>query len=98
MDSWKSSTQINVCAANSSQVLVSLGKKIVLLEVLESKLKEVASTEMAHDVACLDITPIGADPLSSTICAVGLWTDISARILQLPTFEELNVEMLGGGE
>lgn len=33
----------------------------------------------------------------SPLCAIGLWTDISARILKLPSFELLHKEMLGGG-
>ena len=38
----------------------------------------------------------GAD--RSDLLAVGLWTDISARLFRLPDFESLHVEMLGGGE
>ena len=32
------------------------------------------------------------------LVAVGLWTDISVRVLKLPGCEQLFVEMLGGGE
>lgn len=28
---------------------------------------------------------------------IGLWTDISTRVLKLPSFELLHKEMLGGG-
>ena len=52
---------------------------------------------MEHEVACVDITPLKEGKDKSDLCAVGLWTDISARVLKLPTFESLNVEMLGGG-
>ena len=52
---------------------------------------------MEHEVACLDITPLSDSSSHSDFCAVGLWTDISARILKLPDFESLHVEMLGGG-
>lgn len=54
-------------------------------------------TEMEHEVACLDITPLGDSNGLSPLCAIGLWTDISARILKLPSFELLHKEMLGGG-
>lgn len=54
-------------------------------------------TEMEHEVACLDITPLGDSNGQSPLCAIGLWTDISARILKLPSFELLHKEMLGGG-
>lgn len=57
-----------------------------------------SSTEMEHEVACLDITPLGESAGESSICAVGLWTDISARLLKLPCFSPLHKEMLGGGE
>ena len=52
---------------------------------------------MEHEVACLDITPLGEGG-ESPLCAVGLWTDISARVLKLPCFTALHKEMLGGGE
>lgn len=53
---------------------------------------------MEHEVACLDITPLGEAGAESPLCAVGLWTDISARVLKLPCFTPLHKEMLGGGE
>lgn len=49
-------------------------------------------------MACLDITPLGEGGGESPLCAVGLWTDISARVLKLPCFTALHKEMLGGGE
>lgn len=57
-----------------------------------------STTEMEHEVACLDITPLGEGGNESPLCAVGLWTDISARVLKLPCFTALHKEMLGGGE
>lgn len=57
-----------------------------------------SSTEMEHEVACLDITPLGENSGESSLCAVGLWTDISARVLRLPCFSPLHKEMLGGGK
>lgn len=57
-----------------------------------------SNTEMEHEVACLDITPLGEGGGESPLCAVGLWTDISARVLKLPCFTALHKEMLGGGE
>ena len=52
---------------------------------------------MEHEVACLDITPLKEGNDFAELCAVGLWTDISARILKLPSMETMHVEMLGGG-
>lgn len=51
---------------------------------------------MEHEVACIDVTPL-TESGRAEICAVGLWTDISARILRLPSLEIAHVEMIGGG-
>jgi len=50
---------------------------------------------LEYEVACVDITQLHTD---KKLCAVGLWTDMSARLLRLPTFETVHVEMLGGGD
>lgn len=68
-----------------------------LKTLLPSFLRPASCTEMEHEVACLDITPLGDTNGMSPLCAIGLWTDISARILKLPSFELLHKEMLGGG-
>ena len=54
-----------------------------------------SSCTLEYEVACVDITQLHAE---RKLCAVGLWTDMSARLLRLPTFETVHVEMLGGGE
>ena len=46
----------------------------------------------------MDITPLGADKHKAEICAIGLWTDISVRLVTLPKFENLYTQPLGGGE
>ena len=51
---------------------------------------------MSHEVACLDINPL-SEAGTSSLCAVGLWTDISVQILNLPQFEHLFTQPLGGG-
>lgn len=53
---------------------------------------------LEHEVACLDVTPLQEGSGKAEIVAVGLWTDISARILRLPGLEEVNREFLGGGK
>lgn len=49
------------------------------------------------EIACLDISPLGEGATTSDLVAVGLWTDISARILRLPDLSEATKECLGGG-
>lgn len=55
-------------------------------------------TTLDVEVSCLDISPLGDTATSSDIVAVGLWTDISARILRLPDLTEAHKELLGGGK
>jgi len=55
----------------------------------------VSSCTLEYEVACVDITQLHSE---LKLCAVGLWTDMSARLLRLPTFETVHVEMLGGGD
>ncbi len=53
---------------------------------------------MDHEIACVDINPIASEDKSkSSICAVGLWTEISVRLLALPNFENIYTQPLGGG-
>ncbi|XP_058859042.1 DNA damage-binding protein 1 isoform X2 [Acipenser ruthenus] len=95
---WKepNGKNISVASCNSSQVVVAVGRVLCYLEIQCGELKQISSTEMEHEVACLDITPLGDSNGVSSLCAVGLWTDISARILNLPSFNMLHKEMLGG--
>lgn len=44
-------------------------------------------------MACLDLGPGG----EAALLGVGLWTDISVRVLRLPALEPLHTERLGGG-
>jgi DNA damage-binding protein 1 len=46
---------------------------------------------MEEEVACLDVGPGG-------LLGVGLWTDISVRVLRLPNLTPLHTEKLSGGE
>lgn len=55
-------------------------------------------TTLDVEVACLDISPLGDHTAMSELVAVGLWTDISARILRIPDLTEATKENLGGGK
>ena len=56
-----------------------------------------SNATMEHEVACVDVTPLG-DVERSNICTIGLWTDISVRVLSLPSLETMHTEPLPGGE
>ncbi|KAG7242631.1 hypothetical protein INR49_020004 [Caranx melampygus] len=96
---WKEpqGRNISVAACNHTQVVLAVGRALYYLQILAGELKQISTTEMEHEVACLDITPLGEAGSESPLCAVGLWTDISARVLKLPCFTALHKEMLGGG-
>lgn len=51
---------------------------------------------MEHEVACVDVTPLG-DERRSNICSIGLWVDISIRILSLPALETMHIVPIPGG-
>ncbi|NWI58972.1 DDB1 protein, partial [Calyptomena viridis] len=95
---WKepNGKNISVASCNTNQVVVAVGRALFYLEIRPQELRQISCTEMEHEVACLDITPLGDSSGMSPLCAIGLWTDISARILRLPSFELLHKEMLGG--
>ncbi|XP_077420097.1 DNA damage-binding protein 1 [Vanacampus margaritifer] len=95
---WKEpqGRNISVAACNHTQVVLAVGRALYYLQILAGELKQISNTDMEHEVACLDITPLGEGGGESPLCAVGLWTDISARVLKLPCFTALHKEMLGG--
>lgn len=98
----RSSGKSGACVSLCLLCLLSILSSVELLWSLDSFLCHIhfswfSHTEMEHEVACLDITPLGDSNGLSPLCAIGLWTDISARILKLPSFELLHKEMLGGG-
>uniref|UniRef100_A0A8C5A9Z6 DNA damage-binding protein 1 n=1 Tax=Gadus morhua TaxID=8049 RepID=A0A8C5A9Z6_GADMO len=95
---WKEpqGRNISVAACNHTQVVLAVGRALFYLQILAGELKQIGTTLMEHEVACLDITPLGEAGDQSPLCAVGLWTDISARVLKLPCFTTLHKEMLGG--
>ena len=52
---------------------------------------------MSHEVACVTLMPPLPGTDTTDTCAVGLWTDISVRVLSLSTLSEVTMEFLGGG-
>ncbi|KAJ8248901.1 hypothetical protein GJAV_G00228990 [Gymnothorax javanicus] len=58
---WKEpqGRNISVAACNSTQVVLAVGRVLYYLEIHRGELKQISFTEMEHEVACLDITPLG---------------------------------------
>ncbi|KAF7990593.1 hypothetical protein HCN44_000398 [Aphidius gifuensis] len=86
---------ISVVACNGKQVLCATGNDLYYMEIIDEKIIAKGTTILEHEVACLDISPLD-NSIEANIVAVGLWTDISIRILTLPNLEEINKELLGG--
>ncbi|XP_067012933.1 DNA damage-binding protein 1 [Anabrus simplex] len=95
---WKppSDKTISVVACNTTQVVCATGSDMYYLEICDKELVQRGQATLEHEVACLDITPLQEGSTKAEIVAVGLWTDISARVLRLPGLEEINKEFLGG--
>jgi DNA damage-binding protein 1 len=89
--------RIFIASANATQVVLSVGEgQLVYLELTNRQIKEVKATKLEHEISCIDIHPLSGD--SSDIVVVGMWTEISVRILQLPSLEQILIEKLGGGK
>ena len=81
---------------NKSQIVCAAGPILFYLEVKKGELSQAGDTTLEHEVACIDITPITENDNRSEIVSVGLWTDITVRLLKLPNLEEITKESLGG--
>nr|CAB3236585.1 DNA damage-binding protein 1 [Phallusia mammillata] len=100
----KDDRHISVATSNQSQVLLAVGKSLHYLEIQQGELIERGSVELPHEVACLTIDHLNGEKISpesmeastqlAEICAVGLWNDNSARVLKLPSLEEMYQEKL----
>ncbi|KAG1672861.1 DNA damage-binding protein 1 [Nymphon striatum] len=97
IDEWfpPSKRNISVVAANGNQMLCAVAKELYYIEINDGNLKLISNTVLENEVACLDLTPLKENS-KADLCAAGLWTDISARLLKLPSLEEVHKEMLGG--
>lgn len=94
VNEWKSEKRINVVGCNHSQIVLSQGSNLVHLEVEGKELKEVSCKTLEHEVACIDVTPLTGE--KSPLVAVGMWTDISVNLYQLPSLEFKSKVPLGG--
>eukprot|EP01083_Nonionella_stella_P074583 202363_1 len=89
--------RINVAHANSVQILVACtGGNLILLGINGTDLKEVAHTTVPKEVSCLNICPLAKDSEGAQFAVVGLWEDISLRMLEIPSLKEIRKEDLGG--
>uniref|UniRef100_A0A069DXU2 Putative splicing factor 3b subunit 3 n=1 Tax=Panstrongylus megistus TaxID=65343 RepID=A0A069DXU2_9HEMI len=100
LSEWKPSSgrNISIVAANtlfSCQVVCASGSDLFYLEICHNEIVEKKHVTLEHEVSCVDVTPF-PDEMFAKFIAIGLWNDMSARILRLPTLEEVHREYLGG--
>ncbi|XP_050068319.1 DNA damage-binding protein 1 [Anopheles maculipalpis] len=95
---WKppDGKRIGVVAANTTQIVCASAQDVYYVEIENGKLEYKAQTTLKYEVACLDVSPLDENATRSDFVAVGLWTDISACVLKVPTLELLHEEKLGG--
>ena len=103
VDTWAppGAKLISVCGCNSGQVLVASGSVLFYLEIAGGKLVLAGDTTLEHEVACIDLSPLdesgaGDSGGKTSVASLGLWTDISVRLIKLPSLEEITKEYLGG--
>ena len=94
---WKhpGGKNISVATCQTHQMLLAIGKEVFYIEIEEGNFHQVSSSSIEYEVACVDVTP-DISKEKSDLVAVGLWTDISIRILKLPSLEEISKVKLGG--
>ncbi|XP_078488392.1 DNA damage-binding protein 1 [Ciona intestinalis] len=98
----KNDRHISVATCNKSQVLLAIGSSLHYFEIQPGEVIERACVDLPHEVACLTIEPLVSDPselegpdfVTASMCAVGLWNDNTARVLKLPTLEEMHQQKL----
>jgi len=94
---WKhpNGKNISIATCQRQQMVLAVGKEVFYIEVEEGNLHQVSTATIEYEVACVDVTP-NLSHEKSDLVAVGLWTDISIRILKLPNLEEISNVKLGG--
>lgn len=89
---------LSVVACGGARVVAAAGPRLFLVRVGDAVLELLAEVCMDEEVACLDLGPAENDDGDAALLGVGLWTDISVRVLRLPDLTPLHTEKLSGGE
>ncbi|CAO3669571.1 unnamed protein product [Rhizopus stolonifer] len=96
LDVWVPDGPITVANINPTQCVVSLGfGKLVALQISNNTLNVVGETQLAYEISCVDIHPIGS-AIGSAFVALGTWdTNANVCLLSLPSFQPIAQEGLG---
>jgi len=101
MSEWhpQGGMSINMATANALQVVVVTGgRNLVYLDVVDDKIVERSMVVLEYEVSCININCALGDGTQqkASVVAVGMWNDISVRIYTLPNLTLAAKEMLGG--
>lgn len=88
---------VSLATSNPGQVVVTSAQWVYYLIVQEGSLELKGQCQLDYEVACVDVTPLDEETEASVV-SVGMWTDITTRILTLPDLTEVCKENLGGGQ
>jgi len=86
---------VSVVGGNPLQIVCAAGSELYYLEIGKGSFTLIGDCVLENEVACLDISPLGEG--KAHLVAVGLWTDVAALVLKLPSLEVLTKEPLKGG-
>lgn len=90
---------IALCAANekANQLVVCSGRQItyMCIDSGSAKIEVQRTATLEHEIACVDMALLEPNA-PSTLCCVGLWQDMSVRVLTLPDLEGIHTETIGG--
>lgn len=88
---------INAASFNANQILIgAAGGNLIYLEIEGNALKEINRKTLEHEIACVNINNFADTTKPASVCAVGMWTDITVRLLSVPTLDTILKEPLGG--
>ncbi|ESN93168.1 hypothetical protein HELRODRAFT_187538 [Helobdella robusta] len=95
---WKppNGLPISVVGLSSHQVLCATGRDLFYLEILPKEMKVVGQCTLEYEVACITIPLFDESTTHGTICIVGLWTEVSIKIISLPHLKLIHNESLAG--
>jgi DNA damage-binding protein 1 len=98
VSTWSPASRKNISGGSCAggHVVVAVGNEIHCLDIQPSELVELSHAAMDHDIACVDVRSLEGSSGTGHFCAIGLWTDISACVLRLPSLDTLHTQPLGG--
>jgi len=99
VDEWRpdQGQKILMADATSTQVLLSTGEgRLTYMQVQDKKIQVIKTTKLVHEVSCINIQPFDTTSTSSSLACVGMWHDISIKLLSLPDLQTIHTQPISG--